>query len=184
MNNSTTDLQALLGALFKELGMFAQSNYVLQNPQLQNLEVVNLITQLKKHQMVFSVLPISQAPLTKTTLPFVLLTNDGQSCLVKRSNSKYLLLDEKQQWIDYQIDTKSEQCQVIVIESLPLAKQTLKAFTAQMSKRTKWYRPVFWLSLLSSLTGLAVPLFTMSVYDRVIGGQAPDVLPRLPIARS
>ena len=181
MNNSTTDLQILLGALFKELGMFAQSNYVLQNPQLQKLDVVNLIAQLKKHQMVFSVLPISQASLAKTSLPFVMLNNDGQSCLVKRSNSKYVMFDEKQQWVDYHVDQKNEQCQVIVIESLPLAKQTLKAFTAQMSKRTKWYRPVFWLSLLSSLTGLAVPLFTMSVYDRVIGGQAPDVLPKIAL---
>jgi ATP-binding cassette subfamily C protein len=176
-----TDLQPLLCDLFKELGMFAQANYVLKNKQLKNLDVINLIKQLKKHQVVFSVLPITQAALSKTNLPFVILNNNGQSSLVKRSRSTYLILDEKQQWVDYQLDEKNAHYQVIVIDSLPLATQTLKAFTTQMSKRTKWYKPVFWLSLLSSLTGLAVPLFTMSVYDRVIGGQAPDVLPKIAL---
>lgn len=181
MDKLNIDLQSLLGDLFNQLGMFTQANYVQNNTQLQQLDAVNLIAQLKKHQLVFSVLPITQAALAKTSLPFIMLCHDGGSCLVKRSGSKYLIFDEKQQWIDYQFDEKNGQDQVIVIDSLPVAKQTLKAFTTQMSKRTKWYKPVFWLSLLSSLTGLAVPLFTMSVYDRVIGGQAPDVLPKIAL---
>ncbi len=75
----------------------------------------------------------------------------------------------------------AEDSHLFVVESLPSKLMSVSSFAKQMSKRTKWYRPVFWLSLLSSLTGLAVPLFTMAVYDRVIGGQTPQVLPGIAI---
>lgn len=52
-------------------------------------------------------------------------------------------------------------------------------FLAHFRKKVKWYRPIFWLSLLSGITGLAIPLFTMAVYDRVIGGHAPQILPNI-----
>jgi ATP-binding cassette subfamily C protein len=66
---------------------------------------------------------------------------------------------------------------VITIDSIPMNKKKQSVFANLLAKRKKWLQPLFWLSLLASLAGLSVPLFTMAVYDRVIGGQNADIIP-------
>jgi len=178
----TNELKASLVALFNQLGLHAQAISIEQNVQLDTLTTVDLVEVLKKHQVAYSLVPLSQNTIAKSNFPFVVIPEQGVSIVGRRQGQKTEQLTADNHW--QAVDLASGEVlksHVLIIEALPNTKQTVKAFAQQMSKRTKWYKPVFWLSLLASITGLAVPLFTMAVYDRVIGGQAPDVLPKIAL---
>jgi len=175
------ELKASLVSLFNQLGLHAQANSIEQNQQLDRLSTVSFVEVLKKHQVSFSLVPFSQDSIAKSNFPFLIIPNNAEAVVARRKEQQVDILASNNHWLSLDKFDEYLDAHVLIIESLPSTKQTVKAFAQQMSKRTKWYKPVFWLSLISSLTGLAVPLFTMAVYDRVIGGQAPDVLPKIAL---
>ena len=181
LDNNLGDLKATLVSLLQQLGLYGQANSVAQNKQYEQLTPVSFVEVLRKFKLSFTTSKLEKFVIDKTVYPFVVIPDDEPAFIARRQHNKYEKLVNGEQWQTVSLRNTSELTRIILIEKLPSKKQSTRTFAEQMSKRTKWYKPVFWLSLLSSLTALAVPLFTMSVYDRVIGGQAPDVLPVIAI---
>jgi len=178
---ASNELKSSLVSLFNQLGLHAQANSIEQNKQLDDLTTVSFVEVLKKHQVTYSLVPFSEKAIATSNFPFLIIPDKENVVVARRNEHKVDILASNNHWLNLDKFDDYLDGHVLIIEGLPTSKQTVKAFAQQMSKRTKWYKPVFWLSLLSSLTGLAVPLFTMAVYDRVIGGQAPDVLPKIAL---
>ncbi|MGY5452817.1 ATP-binding cassette domain-containing protein [Agarivorans sp. MS3-6] len=179
MNNQVNDLKPLLVQLLQQLGLYSQANNVAEDPRQQHIDVVAFVESLKKYHIGYSVHRHIPSLVAQAAHPFVLISERQAPMLLRRHGE--VLEQFEQQWQPCDSSILSDDVHLIMIEQLPLQGSSAKAFAAQLSKRSKWYRPVFWLSLLSSLTGLAVPLFTMAVYDRVIGGQTPEVLPSIAL---
>lgn len=179
---ASSELKNILIALFQQLGLFSQANNLLNDDALKSIDTVKLANLLKKHHIGFSVYKTHKSAISQAIHPFIIVPDDKPAQMLRRRGEQYETFNQQtDQWQTTSAAEIPLIGHVFVIESLPASKQNIRAFAAHMSKRTKWYRPVFWLSLLSSITGLAVPLFTMAVYDRVIGGQAPDVLPTIAL---
>lgn len=177
-----TELKSVLVALFQQLGLFSQANNIVNDDSVKDVDTVTLANLLSKHHIGYSVFKADKEATSQAIHPFIIIPDDRPALIARRRDERYEILELKtEQWQPISAADLPLVGHVFIIESLPTSKQNIRAFAAHMSKRTKWYRPVFWLSLLSSITGLAVPLFTMAVYDRVIGGQAPDVLPTIAL---
>lgn len=179
--NNCNDLKAALIALFQQLGLHSQANSILVDSRLDQINTTDLLDFLRKYNINFHVRAMNKKDIDHTLLPFLVIPKDNDAFVSRRKNNQYEQLNSEQAWQRVSFRESFEQSKVIIIENLPTKKSTSKTFSQHLSKQKKWYKPIFWLSLLSSLTGLAVPLFTMSVYDRVIGGQAPDVLPQIAL---
>lgn len=178
----STELKDVLVALFQQLGLFSQANNILNDDSVNTVDTVMLANLLSKHHIGYSVFKAEKQAISQTIHPFLIVPDDRPTLMARRRDEQYEIFDfQTEQWQATNAAELPLVGHVFVVENLPASKQNIRAFAAHMSKRTKWYRPVFWLSLLSSITGLAVPLFTMAVYDRVIGGQAPDVLPTIAL---
>jgi ATP-binding cassette subfamily C protein LapB len=179
---ASPELKNILIALFQQLGLFSQANNLLNDDALKSIDTVKLANLLKKHHIGFSVYKTHKSAISQAIHPFIIVPDNEPAVMLRRRGEQYEMFNQQSdQWQVISTQELPLVGHVFVVESLPASKQNIRAFAAHMSKRTKWYRPVFWLSLLSSITGLAVPLFTMAVYDRVIGGQAPDVLPTIAL---
>ncbi|WP_153912524.1 peptidase domain-containing ABC transporter [Shewanella sp. TC10] len=180
MNTSANEIRNLTVSLFQQLGLYTQATNI-ANAQDTDLTTLGLSRLLKKHQVGYSVKKADDSSLHLSIHPFMVFPDNGTAFIAKRQGHTFEKLDDDNQWRTVDLTQIGGSAYTFVIETLPNSKKSIQAFAAQMSKRTKWYRPVFWLSLLSSITGLAVPFFTMAVYDRVIGGQAPSILPSIAL---
>lgn len=175
------DLKVILSSLLEQLGLYAQAKNVSSDPRLNQLDTIGLTKLLNKHNIGFSVNKSDDAHILQAIHPFIVIGDDTPATLMRRRGGLFEVLDSNNQWQGMSFTEVSRDSHIVTIESLPSDKSSIKAFSKHLSKRVKWYKPVFWLSLFASLTALAVPLFTMAVYDRVIGGQAPDVLPKIAL---
>ncbi|MGS0681854.1 peptidase domain-containing ABC transporter [Shewanella sp. 125m-7] len=176
------ELKPILISLFQQLGLFAQATNLINDQTFQDIDTSQLAGLLKKHHIGFSVYKLHQQAIAQSIHPFIVVPETEPAFIARRRDELFEAFDiATDQWQSIQESAIPKPAHLFVIEYLPSSKQNIRAFAAHMSKRAKWYRPVFWLSLLSSLTGLAVPLFTMAVYDKVIGGQAPNVLPSIAL---
>ncbi|MDR8525251.1 peptidase domain-containing ABC transporter [Shewanella fidelis] len=177
-----TELKQLLITLFQQLGLFAQATNLQTDTNTGDIDTCELAGLLSKHHIGFSVVKFHKQVISQSIHPFIVVPEDAAAFLVRRRNEALETFDKaSEQWRAIKLEAIPSSSHLFVIESLPTSKQNIRGFSAHLAKRTKWYRPVFWLSLLSSVTGLAVPLFTMAVYDKVIGGQAPNVLPSIAL---
>ncbi|WP_221076593.1 peptidase domain-containing ABC transporter [Agarivorans aestuarii] len=179
MEQQNPDLKPTLISLLQQLGLYSQATNIEQDQRIDSLDVMGFVGLLKKHHIAYSVHRHLPSLVSQAAHPFVLISDHHAPKLLRRHGEQ--LEQFEQQWQACDPATIGEDAHLIMIERLPQQGSSAKAFAEQVSKRSKWYRPVFWLSLLSSLTGLAVPLFTMAVYDRVIGGQTPEVLPSIAL---
>jgi len=179
--NNHNDLKVALIALLQQLGLHSQAHSTAIDSKLDQLDTTELLDVLRKYNINFQVRVIDKKDIAHTLLPFIVIPLDSEAFVTRRKHNQYEQLTDEQSWQPVSFRVGFEQAKVIIIENLPTQKSSSKTFSQHLSKQKKWYKPVFWLSLLSSLTGLAVPLFTMSVYDRVIGGQAPEVLPQIAL---
>lgn len=180
MNNSN-DLQLALIALFQQLGLHSQANSIALDTRLEQVNTTELLDVLRKYSINFHVISMNKKDISHTVLPFIVIPQESHAFVAQRRNNQFEQLTADQTWQSVSFEDDVVQSKVVIIENLPTKKSATKTFSQHLAKQKKWYTPVFWLSLLSSLTGLAVPLFTMSVYDRVIGGQAPDALPKIAL---
>ncbi|WP_038177353.1 peptidase domain-containing ABC transporter [Vibrio pacinii] len=163
--------------LFKHLGLNVQASNIERNVLDQGLTYLEAYVLFKKHQVDVSVQKCNKHTLRDLLLPFIWISEEGIPQVMRLNNGTFESLDERNHWA---VMSKSlEGGYVFLVDSLPDMGKKSRFFATQYAKLTKWYRPVFWLSLLSSLTGLAIPLFTMAVYDRVIAGHAPQILPNI-----
>ncbi|MCK8044960.1 ATP-binding cassette domain-containing protein [Shewanella sp. 1CM18E] len=179
---SRSELKNILVTLLQQLGLYAQATNLISDKAIASIDTAQLAGLLKKHHLDFSVYKLHKTALSQSIHPFIVVPESEPAFLARRHGEVIERLDSaSNQWQQINYAELPKSSHIFVIESLPSSKQNARAFAAHMSKRTKWYRPVFWLSLLSSITGLAVPLFTMAVYDKVIGGQAPNVLPSIAL---
>lgn len=176
----THTLKPLLINLFLQLGLTVQAKNIQNSNLSDELTYLELLVLLKKHHVGISVQMIDKNQLVHSIYPFVLLPETGAPSIGRRSNHHFQTLNETNNKWEPLVALPTDG-RVFIIETLPSVNQKSGAFASHFSKQTKWYKPVFWLSLISSLTGLAIPLFTMAVYDRVIAGQAPEVLPGIAI---
>ncbi|MDO6638533.1 ATP-binding cassette domain-containing protein [Shewanella sp. 5_MG-2023] len=175
----TLELKPLLVELLQQLGLYTQASNVASDTE-NDLNTLAVSRLLKKHQIGFSVIKPSDSTLHLTIYPFLVVPAKDNAFIARRQGHQFEKL-ENNHWQTVDMTQLTDDAYLFVIDALPRSKKSVQAFAAHMSKRTKWYRPVFWLSLLSSITGLAVPLFTMAVYDRVIGGQTPSILPSIAL---
>ncbi|WP_076537887.1 peptidase domain-containing ABC transporter [Shewanella sp. UCD-KL21] len=179
MNTSKSELKPLVVELFQQLGLYSQASNV-TNDTTSDFNTLAVSRLLKKHQIGFSVKQPLDSTLHLTIHPFLVIPVTNNAFIARRQGKDFERLENKQ-WHKVDLTQLTENSFIFTIDALPSSKKSIQAFASHMSKRTKWYRPVFWLSLLSSITGLAVPLFTMAVYDRVIGGQTPAILPSIAL---
>ncbi|WP_233496482.1 peptidase domain-containing ABC transporter [Corallincola holothuriorum] len=177
MNTQHSDLHQSLVGLFQQLGMYAQANKIATDPQLHFLDTIGFNRQLDRYDIDFSVLPADHKKMMCAIHPFVVIPSDSQAFVARRKDERLEQLAADQTWQPLTNITSMAGAHMVLIEHLPGQRGEQSRFTQELDKRRKWYRPVFWLSLLASITGLTVPLFTMAVYDKVIGGQAPAELP-------
>lgn len=171
--------KSLLIRLFNQLGLNGQAKNIEKSDIKNQITYLETYILLKKHHVGLMVQAIDKHQLINTIHPFLLLPEQGEPIIARRSNHQFQYLDVQNQW--QMLPALPHDGRVFIIESLPSVSNKVSAFAAHLKKQTKWYQPVFWLSLLSSLTGLAIPLFTMAVYDRVIGGQTPEILPTIAL---
>ncbi|MFV7785826.1 ATP-binding cassette domain-containing protein [Shewanella marisflavi] len=167
----------LLIALFHQLGLSVQASNIDKSPLDDRLTYLEAYILLKKHHVGIDVQALDADLLVHSVYPFILLPQDGEPMVARRSNHSFQYLSKDNQWIT--LDKLPSTGHVFLVESLPTQSKSSSVFASHLAKLKSWYRPIFWLSLLSSLSGLAIPLFTMVVYDRVIGGQAPQILPSI-----
>ncbi|MEW6999134.1 ATP-binding cassette domain-containing protein [Colwelliaceae bacterium BS250] len=177
----SNELKIISINLFEQLGLYAQAKNIAQDTRLENIDTVGFARLLRKHNLGFTVHKSDTNKIKQAMHPFVVIPDDKPAQLIRRRGDKFECLVENKQWQDFKFSDIALTSHVFFIDKIPGTRESAKTFAAHMSKRTKWYKPVFWLSLLASLSALAVPLFTMSVYDRVIGGQAPDALPKIAL---
>ncbi len=170
--------KSLLVNLFKQLGLSVQANNIASSELQDELTYLETFILLKKHHVGINVQSIDKNLLVHTLYPFILLPDDGIPLLARRSDQHFQYFDDRGKWVSLTEMPKAGR--VFIIETLPSQKKS-SAFSSHFKKRTKWFGPLFWLSLLSSLTGLAIPLFTMAVYDTVIAGQSPNILPNIAL---
>ena len=176
------ELKQVLIALLQQLGLYAQANSLINDQAIKEVDTVQLARLLKKHHIGFSVYKVHKQAVSQSVHPFIVVPETAPAFIARRRDEEVEFYDvNRNQWQESNNASLFKSGHIFIVETLPVSKQNIRAFSTHMSKRTKWYRPVFWLSLLSSLTGLAVPLFTMAVYDRVIGGQAPNILPSIAL---
>ncbi|WP_192022061.1 peptidase domain-containing ABC transporter [Shewanella sp. WPAGA9] len=181
MSQASLELKPLIITLFKQLGLYTQASNIASDNSHNDFNTLEVSRLLKKHQISFSVIHPSAKNLHLAIHPFLVIPENEAGFIVRRQGNVFEKLQGENTWQPIDLTQLNDKAHVFLVESLPSSKKNVQAFAAQMSKRTKWYRPVFWLSLLSSITGLAVPLFTMAVYDRVIGGQTPSILPSIAL---
>ncbi|MCG9738324.1 ATP-binding cassette domain-containing protein [Shewanella insulae] len=171
--------KSLLIALFHQLGLSVQASNIDKSDLHDRLTHLEAYILLKKHHMGIKVQALDANLLVHSVYPFILLPQDGEPMVARRSNHSFQYLTEDNQWLT--LDKLPSAGHVFLVESLPAQSRSSSVFASHLAKLRPWYRPIFWLSLLSSLSGLAIPLFTMAVYDRVIGGQAPQILPSIAL---
>ncbi|WP_245335277.1 peptidase domain-containing ABC transporter [Shewanella sp. WXL01] len=176
--SQNNDLKQATISLLQQLGLYAQASHLLNDQQSQPFDTLSLNQLLKKHKLSFRVLQFSPQMMAQTSHPCLFIPDNSPAQVIRRRHEHLEQLGNNDQWQPLTAKTGGH---ILIVDSLPTDKQNTKAFAHELSKKTKWYRPVFWLSLLASITGLAVPLFTMAVYDRVIGGQSPSVLPTIAL---
>ncbi|GLT15296.1 peptidase domain-containing ABC transporter [Vibrio algivorus] len=179
--DSSENLKVVLQFWLKELGLNAQEKNVKANPELDTLDALGLVEQLKKYDVGYVTDHVTRQNVQDTPYPFILIGRSGGTQLYRRRNDDLQCFSvNTQKWIKCELADLDVNAMAVFIERLPSKQLNLKAFSREMSKRSKWYRPVFFLSLFISLTGLSIPLFTMAVYDRVIGAQNSNII--IPIA--
>ena len=66
---------------------------------------------------------------------------------------------------------------LLIVDTTAAAVQGLNPTLAWTPNLRRIARTALWLSFLINLLALTVPIFSMQIYDRVIGGNAPEVLP-------
>ncbi len=165
--------------LFKLLGLNVEASNIERNVLDHGLTYLQADVLFKKHQVDVSVQKCDQHILRDILFPFIWVSEEGIPQVMRLNKGNFESLDERNQWT-----VTSENIEggyVFLVDALPSMGKKSRFFATHSAKLTKWYHPVFWLSLLSSLTGLAIPLFTMAVYDRVIAGHAPQVLPNIAV---
>ncbi|MCE9679251.1 ATP-binding cassette domain-containing protein [Shewanella sp. AS1] len=170
--------KTLLVSLFKQLGLTVQASNIANSDLQEQLTYLETYILLKKHHVGINVQNIDKNLLIHTLYPFILLPENGAPLLARRSDQNFQYFSDNGKWEP--LATLPNSGRVFIIETLPSQKRA-SVFASHLKKRTKWFGPLFWLSILSSLTGLAIPLFTMVVYDRVIGGQSPSILPNIAL---
>lgn len=171
--------KSLLIALFHQLGLSVQASNIDKSDLHDRLTHLEAYILLKKHHVGIKVQALDANLLVHSVYPFILLPQDGEPMVARRSNHSFQYLSKDNQWLT--LDKLPGAGHVFLVESLPAQSRSSSVFASHLAKLRPWYRPIFWLSLLSSLSGLAIPLFTMAVYDRVIGGQAPQILPSIAL---
>ncbi|QYJ94304.1 peptidase domain-containing ABC transporter [Shewanella spartinae] len=171
--------KSLLIALFHQLGLSVQASNIDKSDLHDRLTHLEAYILLKKHHVGIKVQALDANLLVHSVYPFILLPQDGEPMVARRSNHSFQYLSQDNQWLT--LDKLPGAGHVFLVESLPAQSRSSSVFASHLAKLRPWYRPIFWLSLLSSLSGLAIPLFTMAVYDRVIGGQAPQILPSIAL---
>lgn len=175
---SVPNLKSLLVTLFNQLGLNAQAKNIERSALVDDASYLDAYVLFKKHHVVADLRSIDPEMLSHTIYPFLLLPEEGEPQIGRRNHHTFEYLGPHQQWQPLTLPSDGK---VFIINSLPSINQKRSRFASQFKQQKKWFKPVFLLSLISSLTGLAIPLFTMAVYDRVIGGQAPDILPGIAI---
>lgn len=175
---SVPNLKSLLVTLFNQLGLNAQAKNIERSALVDNASYLDAYVLFKKHHVVADLRSIDPEMLSHTIYPFLILPEEGEPQIGRRNQHIFEYLGPHQQWQPLTLPSDGK---VFIINSLPSINQKRSRFASQFKQQKKWFKPVFLLSLISSLTGLAIPLFTMAVYDRVIGGQAPDILPGIAI---
>ncbi|TEW53208.1 ATP-binding cassette domain-containing protein [Psychromonas sp. RZ22] len=171
----------VLRSWLKELGLNAQEKNIETNPELEIFDAIALVEQLKKYDIGYTTDKVTSQNVQDTPYPFILILSTGESELYRRRNNDLQQFDfSDNKWVKRELSQLDTTAIVVFIERLPSKQLNVRAFAKEVSKRSKWYRPVFFLSLLISITGLSIPLFTMAVYDRVIGAQNSEAL--FPIA--
>ena len=181
LDQPKTNLKLLLVSLLQSLGMFAQATNVKEQQFYEDIDEVMFIELLSKFDLTYSILPTNEAKLEKTKYPFIIIGVDDNASLVRRTATIFKKQTIDGQWIDFALASLKKDDYVITIQGLPQNRKKGKTFSGLLEKRKKWIKPIFWLSLFSSITGLAIPLFTMAVYDRVIGGQSSEILPSIAL---
>ncbi|MXR69670.1 ATP-binding cassette domain-containing protein [Shewanella sp. JBTF-M18] len=171
--------KSLLIALFHQLGLSVQASNIGKSDLHDRLTHLEAYILLKKHHVGIKVQALDANLLVHSVYPFILLPQDGEPMVARRSNHSFQYLSQDNQWLA--LDKLPSVGHVFLVESLPAQSRNSSVFASHLAKLRPWYHPIFWLSLLSSLGGLAIPLFTMAVYDRVIGGQAPQILPSIAL---
>lgn len=175
------NLSETLILLLESLGLYSQAENVKEGQSSEKVDAIMLVELLSKFNLKFSVLPISDADLQKAIYPFIVFDESNDSYILRRQSHRFEKQIVGQDWLDFDISTLNQDDYVITIDSIPSTRKKGSSFSTLLAKRKKWFRPVFLLSLFSSLTGLAIPLFTMAVYDRVIGGQSANILPGIAL---
>lgn len=174
---SVIGLKSAIIRLFEQLGLHVQARNVIKNQVEDDLSYLDAFVLFKKHQLNVTVQSCASGELKHTVFPFIWVSPQGKAEVMRRHQHQWQKLTQAEQW--QATESSPVEGYAFVVEDLPLEGNKSQRFAAYFSKQNKWYQPVFWLSLLSALTGLAVPLFTMVVYDRVIGGHAPQILPHI-----
>ena len=176
-----TNLKFTLVSLLQSLGMFSQATNIKEKQLAEDIDEVMLTKLLSKFDLTYSVSPIREAHLEKTKYPFLIIDVNNQANLIRRKANLFEKQIENGLWEKFTLPPLNTQDYAITIQALPQNRKKGKTFSGLLEKRRKWIKPIFWLSLFSSITGLAIPLFTMAVYDRVIGGQSSEILPSIAL---
>ncbi len=170
-------MKPIMATFFEQLGLHAQARSIQKAHLANDLSYLDAYVLLKKHQLDATVHSCIATKLKDKFYPFIWVDDTGRAEIARWRKNQWQKLGENNQW--QSLDREPKSGFVFIVNALPMEGNKTQSFLAHFRKKAKWYRPIFWLSLLSSLTGLAIPLFTMAVYDRVIGGHAPQILPNI-----
>ncbi|WMN89044.1 ATP-binding cassette domain-containing protein [Vibrio parahaemolyticus] len=176
-DRSIIGMKPVMAAFFDQLGLHAQARSIQKDHVANDLSYLDTYVLFKKHQLDVTVHSCIATKLKDAVYPFIWVNDSGSAEIVRWRQNQWQKLGENKQW--HNLDGEPESGFVFIVNALPMEGNKTQRFLSHFRKKVKWYRPIFWLSLLSGVTGLAIPLFTMAVYDRVIGGHAPQILPNI-----
>ncbi|OBT16806.1 hypothetical protein A9264_11095 [Vibrio sp. UCD-FRSSP16_10] len=176
-------------ALLKQVGMNAQARNLTRNPTLERMTPVDLSEQLKKFNITFTVNKAHRNQLEESYHPFIGIRtaekdseNEYQASLFRHRGKRYEInLVGSNTWEEISFEEIQSFSHIIVLETLPSRQINIRTYLKELNQRRKWYWPVLILTLMSTITGLSIPLFTMTVYDKVIGSHLVMVLPQIAV---
>lgn len=176
------DLDRIFPVFLDEMGMKSHASYLLRHDFDYQLTPTDMMRLLDNYGVNCFAGDWSQINYEDSPYPVLLIPEGKEAYLFRRVGDEYYRKNVGEDWEVVSlrsIRSDLENAHAVQVNALPTEDTPQDWFDAYLQRfaPTKWVLVA--LSLMAAFLGLATPLFAMVVYDRVIGGNAVNILPSL-----
>lgn len=179
--SKSKEIKKTLIRLFICLGMKSQAKNIEKNPFLSIMSIDDVTEQLKKHNVSYTINDFNLNKLKNFNLPFLIISNEIILLCRKNQNIVEVYNDELDCWLEASFDILSSDSYIISVDFIQLKKDKYKNYKTELGRHKLWFFVITLFSILITITGLSLPLYTMVVYNNVIGAHSITILPDVTI---